>query len=126
MRQCSATKRNGERCSVTVNPPHTLCWFHNDANAAERTAIASKAAKSKAHRGQVKEIKELKKRIDDLADAVTLGTMDTKTATCIGQLWNIRLRCIDLQRREVEHVQLGERLEELERQVVEQKKGGSA
>jgi hypothetical protein len=29
MEQCSATKRNGEPCTLPVNGPHGLCWAHD-------------------------------------------------------------------------------------------------
>jgi hypothetical protein len=48
MEQCSATKRNGEPCTLPVNGPHGLCWAHDPKNAERRRRAASRAGRAKA------------------------------------------------------------------------------
>ena len=52
MVQCSATKRNGEPCTLPVNGPHRLCWAHDPKNAERRRRAASRAGRAKARGDQ--------------------------------------------------------------------------
>ena len=50
MPQCSGIKRNGSRCTATVEPPQTYCWWHDPANEAARKRAAAKGGRGKANR----------------------------------------------------------------------------
>ena len=45
---CSATKRNGEPCTLPATGKHGLCWAHDPATAAQRRKRASRGGKGKA------------------------------------------------------------------------------
>jgi hypothetical protein len=70
MPTCLGIKKTGERCAATVEPPQEFCWWHNPANADQRSRAASKAAKAKAHPG---ELAEVKAQLRTLADDVVAG-----------------------------------------------------
>jgi len=45
---CSATKRNGEPCTLPANGKHGLCWAHDPATAEQRRRRAQRGGKGKA------------------------------------------------------------------------------
>jgi hypothetical protein len=47
---CSATKRNGEPCTLPANGKQGLCWAHDPANHEQRRRRASKGGRGKAAR----------------------------------------------------------------------------
>lgn len=47
---CSATKRNGEPCTLPASGKHGLCWAHDPANHDKRRRRASRGGKGKAAR----------------------------------------------------------------------------
>jgi hypothetical protein len=72
MLRCSATKRNGEPCRISVEPGVEFCWAHDPANREHRQRITSRAGKSKPNR----ELLLIKERLSDLADGVLEGNTD--------------------------------------------------
>src|SRR5918995_5311460 len=50
MAVCSATKRNGEHCTLPANGKHGLCWAHDPATLEQRRKRASRGGKGKAAR----------------------------------------------------------------------------
>jgi hypothetical protein len=119
MPRCPGFKRDGEQCTATVEPPQIYCWWHDPANAEKRRRAASKAARSKPSR----EIRDLKKQLEDLAEAVLSGGVDRGDAVVVNQILNTRARLIELERKVKETEELEERLEALER--VQHQEGGS-
>jgi len=57
--RCSATKANGEACTLPAKGQHGLCWAHAPENAEKRKRVASRGGRGKA-----------KKRVADLWDEV--------------------------------------------------------
>ena len=47
---CTATKRNGEPCTLPANARQSLCWAHSPETAAARRKRASRGGKGKAAR----------------------------------------------------------------------------
>jgi hypothetical protein len=47
---CPGIKRDGGRCTVVVEPPHTHCYHHDPATADKRRRVAAKGGKGKASR----------------------------------------------------------------------------
>jgi hypothetical protein len=47
MALCTGTKRNGEGCTATVEPPLRYCWWHDPANSEKRHRAASKGGRGK-------------------------------------------------------------------------------
>jgi hypothetical protein len=119
MAQCAGIKRNGERCTATVEPPQTYCWWHDPANSEERRRAASKGGRSKPSR----EIRDLKKQLEDLVADVLAGNVVRGNAVVVNQIINTRARLIELERKVKETEELEEHLERLEQ--AQEQKGGS-
>jgi len=109
---CPGIKRDGTRCAVVVSGPNDYCYQHDPARAAERRRNASRAARSKPSR----EIAGIKAQLEDLADQVLSGELETARAAVANQLINTRLRAIELERKVRETEEFAERLERLERE----------
>jgi hypothetical protein len=116
--QCTAVKRNTERCTLPANGPQGLCWAHDPANAEKRRRGASRGGKAKANR----ELPSIKARLEDLTERVLSGELPTGPAAVANQLINTRLRAIELERKIKETDELEARIEALERDT---KEGGS-
>jgi hypothetical protein len=118
MAVCAGNKRDGSRCTATVEPPQTYCWWHDPDNAEERRRAASKAGKSRSNR----ELPDVKAQLQDLTRDVLAGDLETGRAAVANQLINTRLRAIEQQRKNKETEELEARIEALER-ASEQEKG---
>lgn len=119
MPRCAGIKRDGGRCTATVEPPQRYCWWHDPANAEKRRRSASKAARSKPSR----EIKDLKRRISEVVDAVLDGSQDRGRSAVGIQGFNALRGVLELERKVRELDEIAERLEALER-ASEGGKGG--
>jgi hypothetical protein len=117
---CTGTKRDGTRCTATVEPPQEYCWWHDPANAEERRRAASKAGKSRPNR----ELAGVKAQLVDLTRDVLAGTLETGRAAVANQLINTRLRAIEQERKNRETEDLETRIEVLERASGAGQKGG--
>jgi hypothetical protein len=114
MNRCPGNKRDGSRCTVSVEPPQTYCWWHDPANADARRRAASRGGK-RAGRGRPQaELVSLKSQLQEMADAVLKGDQDRAAAAVAGQLLNIKLRAIEIERKIREAEELEARLEALE------------
>ncbi len=118
MALCAGTKRNGGACTATIELPQRYCWSHDPANADERRRAASKGGRGKPSR----EIRDLKKQLEDLAAGVLDGTVERGNAAVINQIINTRARLIELERKVREVEELEARLADLE----ERTQGGRA
>jgi hypothetical protein len=121
MAQCAGNKRNGERCTATVEPPQAFCWWHDDANAEQRRRAASRGGRGKPSR----EIRDLKKELEDLAKDVLTGEVDKGTGAVVNQIMHTRLRAVELERKIREQDELERRIEVMA-EALERQKGGSA
>ena len=117
MAVCAGNKRDGSRCTATVEPPRTYCWWHDPENAEARRRAASKAGKSRPSR----ELPGIKSQLQDLTRDVLAGDLETGRAAVANQLINTRLRAIEQERKNRETEDLEARIEALERA---QEKGG--
>jgi hypothetical protein len=108
---CAGTKRDGSRCTATVEPPQEYCWWHDPANAEERRRAASKAGRSRPNR----ELAGVKAQLEDLTRDVLAGELETSRAAVANQLINTRLRAIEQERKNRETEDLEVRIEALER-----------
>lgn len=89
---CSGIKRDGSRCTATVEPPQEYCWWHDPANSDKRRQAASKG-------GGGKEIRDLKRRISEVIDDVLEGSQERggqpspyRVSTPSGARWSWRGR----------------------------------
>src|SRR5829696_5483700 len=110
MPQCSGFKRDGSRCTATVNPLHTHCWWHDPANAERRRRAASRGGKGKAGRA----VKELHTLLEDLTKRVIDGELETSRGAVANQLIGTRIRLFEYERRLKELEEFEDRLEVLE------------
>ncbi len=120
MPRCAGVKRDGNQCAVIVGGAQTYCYQHDPARAAERSRHASRAAKSKPSR----ELQEIKIRLSGLADDVLAGRVDRGDAAVAGQLLNTVIRAVGVELKVREHLDVIERVEELEALLERQNKGG--
>jgi hypothetical protein len=118
MAVCSGIKRDGSRCTATVEQPRQYCWWHDPANADKRRRAASRGGKG----GGSREIRDLKRRISDVVDAVLEGSQDRGRAAVAIQGFNALRSMLELERKIREQEEVLERLEALER---DDKEGGS-
>ena len=107
---CSGIKRDGSRCSATVEPPQQYCWWHDPANADRRRRAASKGGKG----GGSREIRDLKRRISEVVDAVLEGSQDRGRAAVAIQGFNALRGVLELERKIREMEELETRIEALE------------
>jgi hypothetical protein len=115
--QCTAIKPNGERCKLAANGQQGSCWAHDPENAQQRRRTASRGGRGKPSR----EIRDLKKQLEDLAASVLDGTVERSSAVVVNQIINTRARLIELERKVKETEELEERLGRLEQA---QERGG--
>src|SRR5215213_188421 len=119
MAVCAGTKRDGSRCTATVEPPQTYCWWHDPDNAEERRRAASKAGRSRPNR----ELAGVKALLEDLIEQVLAGDLQTGPAAVANQLINTRLRAIEQERKIRETENLEARIEALELVAQARQKG---
>jgi hypothetical protein len=110
MAVCSGIKRDGSRCTATVEAPQEYCWWHDPANADKRRRAASKGGKG----GGGKEIRDLKKRISLVIEAVLEGSQDRGRAAVAIQGFNALKGVLELERKIKETDELETRIEALE------------
>lgn len=109
-RVCTATKRNGEPCTLPPNGSGVLCWAHDPNNAERRRRGQSRGGKGKP----TKEIVAIRGRLSDLADDVLAGRVDRADAAVAGQLLGTVIRAIGTELKVREQAELEKRLAELE------------
>ena len=110
MHRCAGFKRDGTPCTVTVEPPQTLCWWHSPEHSEERKRAASKGGKAKAS----SLARELHNCLDDLTAAVVAGSLVPYRGAVAAQLINARIRLVEVERKVKETEELEERIEALE------------
>lgn len=110
MPRCAGITRSGDQCTASVAPGVRWCFNHDPARSEERRRNASRAGRGKSGR----ELKDVKKRLLGLAEAVLSGEVDGKQAAVAGQLLNYLIRAISVELKVREQEELIERIEELE------------
>ena len=121
MDQCSATKRNGEPCTLPAVGQQGLCWAHDPKNAERRRRGQSRGGKNKPSRQLV----AINRRLEELAQQVMDKEVDRSDAAVAGQLLNYVLRGISIGLKAREMEELEQRLEELEASIAHQPDGRS-
>jgi hypothetical protein len=110
MAVCCGIKRDGSRCTATVEPPQEYCWWHDPANADKRRRAASMGGKG----GRSKEIRDLKRRISEVIDGVLEGSQDRGRAAVAIQGLNALRSTLELERKVRELDELEARIQALE------------
>ena len=112
MLRCAGIKRDGGRCTVIVAPSESYCYHHSPERAEERKRNASRGGRSKGGRS---EISDLKAQLRRRTDKVLAGEVVRADAAVVGQLLNIKLRAIEVERKIKETEEFEERIAALER-----------
>ena len=120
MPRCPATKRDGGQCTTIVKPPLTHCYQHAPERAEERKRNASRAGRSGS-----REIKDLKRRISEVIDAVLEGSQDRGRAAVAIQGFNALRGVLELERKVRELDELEARIEALEQPQERERRWGA-
>ncbi len=115
MNRCLGTKRDGSRCTVTVEPPQTYCWWHDPENAEQRKRAASRGGKRAGRGRPMAELADIKSRLSRLAEDVLAGGVDKGVAAVASQVLNVYLRAVSVELKVREVEELEARLDALER-----------
>lgn len=110
MARCAGTTRDGRQCTAIVKPPQTYCYQHDPARSEERRRNASRAGKSAGGR----EIRDLKKRISLVIEAVLEGSQDRGRAEVAIQGFNALRGVLEPERKIKETDELEALIEALE------------
>ena len=121
MARCAGTTRDGRQCTVIVKPPLLYCYQHDPDRADERRRNASRAGKSAGSR----EIRDLKRRISLVIDAVLEGSQDRGRAAVAIQGFNALRGVLELERKIKETDELETRIEALEQPQEGSRKWGA-
>ena len=113
MARCQGIKRDDGQCTTIVRPPQTHCYQHDPARAQERRHNASRAGKSTGGR----ELRDLKRRISDVVDAVLEGSQDRGRAAVAIQGLNALRAVVELERKIRETEEIEERIAALEERL---------
>ena len=109
---CTATKRNGEPCTLPSNGASGLCWAHDPANAERRRRAASRGGRGRSN----KEVRELKEEIKSVIADVRAGGLDRNDAAVMIQGYRALKDFIALERQVTETDELAAEIEELKRE----------
>ncbi len=107
---CTATKRDGTPCTLPSIGSEGLCWAHDPKNAERRRRGQSRGGRNKPSR----ELAATKSQLQDMADKVLAGELERSSAAVAGQLLNIKLRALEIERKIKEADELEERIRRLE------------
>ena len=110
MAGCAGTKRDGSRCTATVQPPNTYCWAHDPSNAEQR-----KRAAAKGGRGRVTgDVKDLRLQLQQLTERVVSGDLETARGAVGNQLIGTQIKLLEYERKVREQDDFEVRLGQLE------------
>lgn len=110
MARCSGSTPDGTPCRRIVGASQKYCYAHDPHHQKARSRAASKAARSKPS----KELQDVKRQLQSLADGVRDGELDRADAAVVGQLLNGLLRALEVERKWRELGDVEDRLSALE------------
>ena len=115
MAVCPGIKRDGTRCTAVVSGSQTHCYQHDPAYSAKRKQDAAKAGKRRGRKGRLQaEIHMIKDRLGSLAEAALAGEIDAHTAAVVTQVYNARLKAIDIGMKVEEFEEMAAKLQAIE------------
>src|SRR5829696_1751866 len=119
MARCTATKRNGDRCTLPAVGKQGVCWAHDPQHAEQRRRRASRGGRGKAGRA----VKELHVLLEDLTERVIDGNLETSRGAVANQLIGTRIRLFEYERRLKELQELEARITLLEEHAPDYRRG---
>ena len=119
MAVCTATKRNGEPCTLPANGKHGLCWAHDPSTVDARRKRASRGGKGKAAR----RVAGLWDKVEDVIVGVEAERLSPSQGNTMikGYTTLIALDRLDVERSELEIAQRRLELDEQERTEILQR-----
>jgi hypothetical protein len=112
--RCAGTKRDGSPCTVTVNPPDPLCWWHDPSNAEQRRKAASRGG-ARAGRGRpLTQLNNIKEKILEVTEKVEKGDILRGDAAVMFQGYNTYISAVRAELKATEQLELVTRFEQLE------------
>src|SRR5215211_4433521 len=121
MPRCIGSKPDGSQCTRIVGDSNPYCYAHDPNRSEERRQHAKRGGQGKLTE-PMKELRDLKRQLEDLAEDVLEGRRDKGVAVVVNQILNTRARLIELERKIKETEELAERIEALEKA---EERGGS-
>ena len=115
MAVCAGIKRDGTRCRAVVSGSQTYCYQHDPAHSAKRKQDAARAGRRRGRKGRLQaEIHMVKDKLGSLAEAALAGQIDAHTAAVVTQVYNCRLRAIDIGMKVEEFEEITAKLQAIE------------
>jgi hypothetical protein len=111
--RCQGITASGARCERLVSASQTHCYAHDASRAAQRKAIASKAAKSKST-----ETAAIKAELRQLANDVLANRVSPGKASVASQVLGQHLKYMEFDRKVFSDEELAKELAEL-REIVD-------
>src|SRR5215203_2039539 len=124
MARCSGTKPDGTPCERIVGASQSYCYSHDPSNAEARQRNAARGGKST--NAPRRELKEIKAQVRELVAEVRAGRIDKGDAAVMGQLLNVALRALSVERAWYEADELEARLNAIEVDTQAERLAGSA
>ena|SRR5215204_5795385 len=118
MATCAGIKRDGGRCTATVEPPQRFCWWHDPKNAERRRRAASRGGRSRPST----EVRTIKEEIKTVIADVKAGELDRNDASAMIQGYRALKDYIALERQIHETDVLAAEIEEI-RQIIAEREG---
>src|SRR4051812_22797233 len=123
MARCSGKKPDGTPCERIVGASQSYCYSHDPKRSSERHNAARKGGKRAGRGRPLKELHDLKQQLQDLYTSVLTDMIEPKAGAVLNQILNTQIRVVEASLKVEEHVELREKIEELEDLVVQQKRG---
>ena len=123
MPACGFIKASGEACKALPMRGEGWCYVHHPSYQDRRRRDGSKGGKRGGRGRPMAELAEVKERLRAMAEDVRGGKMDRADAAVCSQLYGTLIRCVSVELKAREQMELVERLEDLER-LLESKRGG--
>ena len=121
MSKCTAITRGGARCKGVAIDASGLCYSHHPDHEQDRRQAARRGGRCGGRGRPLLEVHGVAEQCQELADRVLAGDLDRQLANTAGQLLNVKLRALDLQREWRETEELAREVEEM-RAVLETRK----
>jgi hypothetical protein len=121
MRVCSGIKADGTRCKAQPMRDSEYCLNHDPSRAEENRRRSSKGGK-RGGRGRPRvEVTNVKRQLQELADAVRDNEINRADAAVVSQILNVLLRAITIEAQLREQEEFAQRLEALEAALAHRK-----
>jgi hypothetical protein len=113
MSSCSGIRADGGRCRGQAIAGGQWCFSHHPDYEQARQRRASKGGKRGGRGRPLLEVHGVAEQLQELADRVLAGELDRQLANTAGQLLNVKLRALDIQREWRETEELAREVEEM-------------